>query len=634
MNSTLYVPIMLSVLTEENKPILLKQLKEIKADFVFIPIERNFERDDENLVRNMRENLTFFKENGFRAAIWLASIGLNGKLTKKNTALSSRFTRTRGLDDAGEEGVDSFCPLDPEFRKYMMDQVRLCAEAGAEMIMFDDDFCLCYRKGIGCACERHMESFYRRIGERPSRKEIFSKIVSGKPHPWREEWMNCVGDSLREFCRDLRAAADEVNPDIRMGFCSGYTNWDEEGVDAVEVSKLLAGKNRPFMRLSGAPYWHWKERFPGLTLQSVIEFVREQAHWCEGNDIEIFDENDTWPRPRHVIPAAYAEIYDLCMRFSGNVGSFKYLFDYSAPADYEVGYVRAHLADEPIREWIRQNALPQTLGVTVIDEQRKLAKVTLPEAQDYSMFKTEVFRNGHRFLNALSIPVKYAGNDNTCVVFGECARFFKPEDYQKGILLDLPAALILQERGYDLGLVSYRQENPMRERFVSMGTIASGFPMDRGKIYRMEVSEKVKPLSYFIYEDGESVSCYRVECNGVKFAVFGFDGNSARTLECPVYSSYYRQKQVLSLIEEMGGNVPLKCTGWPGLYPLANRDGKSVSVFLANVRPDVVYQPTFLLSERFSRCEVINGKAEVVGNELRFSTDIPAYQCVGIRLYQ
>jgi hypothetical protein len=82
------------------------------------------------------------------------------------------------------------------------------------------------------------------------------------------------GDTLRKFCRTLREALDEVDPTVRMGYCAGYTSFDTEGVDAFELTHILAGSNKPFMRFTSAPYWHYAQRFGQAPMQTFIEYVR------------------------------------------------------------------------------------------------------------------------------------------------------------------------------------------------------------------------------------------------------------------------------------------------------------------------------------------------------------------------
>ena len=633
MKHKLYAPLMVSTLNDKTRKIYLEKLKEAGTDFVFIAPDRKFGEDNVKQYENFTESIKFFEDNGFECGAWTTTIGLCGRLSNRAKELTANFTLIRGLDKEALTDTDQFCILNDGLFNHIIKDITMCIESGAKLVMLDDDLCLSLRYGIGCACDEHMELFYKKMGERPDRKEIYKAVVSGAPNKYRTAWMECMGDSLKDFCKKLRDAVDKIDPTVRMGFCSGYTSWDEEGVDALTLTKILAGNTKPFLRLTGAPYWMCLNRFDGQNLQSIIEFVIEQTQWCAGEEIELFDENDTYPRPRHIVPAAYSEIYDLCLRFATNIGSFKYMYDYTSGPDYETGYLKAHLANKHLRDWAENNSLPNKEGIIVIDKQRKLKEITLPDEGNQEYYTKEVFRNGQRFITKNSIPVKYSGTDNTCVVFGECARYFNPQEYKKGIILDLPAAIILQEKGIDLGIVDYSQGMPWTEKFGEGEVVA--IDANPGRLYRVKLSEKAKVLSLFDFEDEETPASFTVTGdNGEKYLIYAFDGNSAAKLESGVYCSYYRQKQLVEQIRAMGGNVKVMGYEYPNLYVLTSSDDRSVSVFMANINPDVIYTPEFELDDIYTKCELINADAYIKGNKLIFNTDIVPYSCVGIRLFK
>ena len=73
---------------------------------------------------------------------------------------------------------------------------------------------------------------------------------------------------------------------------------------------------KPFICLIGAPYWSIKRDHGNSRLQNCIELHRMERSFC-GDDIEIFAEGDTFPRPRHTCPASYLELFDMAMRADG-----------------------------------------------------------------------------------------------------------------------------------------------------------------------------------------------------------------------------------------------------------------------------------------------------------------------------
>ena len=196
----------------------------------------------------------------------------------------------------GREFGDAFCPLDPNYSEYIICNVKSVIQAGAKAVMLDDDLCLNIRPGLGCTCERHISDFEEKLGKSTDRENMKHIIFTGEASRERKIWLKSQGDSLRKLCRDIRNAVDEINPSVRLGFCAGYTSWDLEGVDALALTKILAGKAKPFLRLSGAPYWVGINRFAGQCAEHIVEFARMQLAWCKNSDVEVFYENDRLPK--------------------------------------------------------------------------------------------------------------------------------------------------------------------------------------------------------------------------------------------------------------------------------------------------------------------------------------------------
>ena len=151
-----------------------------------------------------------------------------------------------------------------------------------------------------------------------------------------------MGGSLLDFAREMRSAVDKTDPNVRLGLCAGYTSWDWEGADAYEIAKALAGKNKPFLRLTGAPYWIYTRRFGNQSLVDIIECTRMQIAWLNEKDVEVFAEDDSYPRPCYHVPAAYLEALDTVVRAQSGCGTLKYIFDYKMFPDAENGYKDSH----------------------------------------------------------------------------------------------------------------------------------------------------------------------------------------------------------------------------------------------------------------------------------------------------
>ena len=184
------------------------------------------------------------------------------------------------------------------------------------------------------------------MGEDLDRDELKERIKSGTENKYRDAYISVNRESLLNFASVMRKRVDKVNPDIRMGFCAVMSSWSIDG-DAFELATVLAGKNKPFIRLIGAPYWaaekSWKNR-----LQDAIELNRMEKSYFSGKEIELIAEGDAWPRPRTKCPASFVEGYDTALRATQELdGILKIGIDYTSSRDYEAGYEKYHLRNKP-----------------------------------------------------------------------------------------------------------------------------------------------------------------------------------------------------------------------------------------------------------------------------------------------
>jgi hypothetical protein len=250
------------------------------------------------------------------------------------------------------------------------------------MLMLDDDLCLSVRPGIGCFCDKHIALLEAALGESLAGADLLRLFFSGGENRYRNAWLQVMGDTLRRFAGRVRQAADEIKPDLRIGFCAGYTSWDIEGVDAAELTCILAGDTKPFLRFTGAPYWAARsvDRFQGLPIAAIVEETRAQEYFCRDSGIEVFFEADSYPRPRYAVPSSLLECFSLACHASGGIGELAYLFDYYASSVYETGYFKHRLYNQSLYTFIdRHFANKSCHGVRVYHEMRKVENAELPQ---------------------------------------------------------------------------------------------------------------------------------------------------------------------------------------------------------------------------------------------------------------
>jgi hypothetical protein len=537
----------------------------------------------------------------------------------------------------GLVGGDAFCPTDPHFRAYLTDLVCRSARAGAKIIMLDDDLCLNVRPGIGCACDRHLALYRERIGKPVLREELKKQIYSGPANQYRQAWLSLMKETLIDFCRSLRQALDQIDPSVRMGFCAGYTSWDMEGADAISLTRILAGGTRPFLRLSGAPYWAETRRFPGQTMPHIVEFARMQQTWCEDADIDFFTENDAYPRPRYRVPSAYLETFDFCMSASGCPHQIKYMLDYHSAPDYETGYLRNHRKNRQIIETtaVVANRLAPA-GIYVHEPMRKLSQLTLPDhASDDFLMRYSSFSAAASLLGGLGIPTSYRNGHGIAAAFGESGRSV-PLHGQKGYLLDAVSALLLQERGVDTGILSAvpTDVRPSFEFFPDFGDRAEISWLDTTEesvFYTASLDPRAGIQSVFRYESGEfHASYFYVNGNGTPFFVLLFDAGSLLG-GGSLFRSYYRQRQLTDAAKRMGEPLPAILEREPGAYLICRQGEDQLSVSLCNFCLDPIDEPQIFLEETWTRAEAVGCRA-LLNSRILTLSDLPPYAFASILL--
>lgn len=596
------VPLMNSNINKANRDVLLHRAREAQASRIWIAMDRAsfFDRGDH--LRRLEENLRFFEQNGMETGVWIQAFGFGDPLSYQKCG----WTRLRSVTGKSRE-IDAFCPEDPDFSDAYMAYITDIAKLTPTLIMLDDDLCLSVRPGIGCFCDRHMAQLRRKVGEIDDLTQIFT----GKPNKYRDAWYSVMGNTLRCFCRKVRQAVDAVDPAIRVGFCAGYTSWDIEGTDPIELSKILAGNTRPFFRLTAAPYWVATNRFPGQRLSAIIENARNQIEWSSYTDIEFFAEADSYPRPCYHTPAMLVENFDIAMHASG-VRSLKYMFDYHSSPEYEEQYLKIHARNLALYEEIEEafrDVIP--CGVQACRPPHRITDATLPDtfAGEKAIMRS-YFSGAAAMLACHAIPVVYAGDQNYMIAFGDDAWYL--DGYPEKIVLDRSAAMLLHSRGFNVGFEideeSRHVATPTFELFdgekVLLGGIdpaASFFDLRLKEGAIVQSRFDTGAVASFIYGD---------------FLILNFDAfyvNEASALYC----SYARGKQ---LQEFFNYSYPAIC-GYANLYSICAEGENRHVVLFQNLSIDPVFDFDIRLPRPCRDFRLIGGEGTLCGDRIHVSSD-------------
>lgn len=597
-----HVPIMNSNVDENTRPVYLRQIREADADRVWIALDRyTFFEDRTRDMERLRENLRYFEENGLEVGVWMQAFGFGDPLPYDKCG----WTRLRSVGGISKE-ADMLCPEDPDFVAAYLEWVRDIARLSPKLIMLDDDLCLSVRPGIGCFCDRHLRLLQDEVGELPELTSIFT----GGPNRYRDAWYKVMGNTLRGFCRKVRSAVDSIDPSIRVGLCAGYTSWDIEGTDPIELSQILAGSTAPFFRLTSAPYWVAQKtnRFPGQRLSAVIENARNQIAWSKDSGIEFFAEADSFPRPAYNCPAMLVENFDIMMHASGTK-SLKYLFDYHSSPQYEKQYLRIHCRNLPLYETVEaafEGSSP--CGVRVYRPAHRITDAILPSpfAGEKAVMRT-YFSPAAAMLACHAIPVCYDGESDCAMVFGDDALYLK--DTHKKVVLDRSAALLLMERGIDVGIDRVTDAPTPAFEYFEGEKILLGRINAEATFKDLTLKEGATVLSRF---DTNAVASFAYG----RFLILNFDAftvNESSTLFC----SYARGKQLLRFFENPFPSI----SGFTDLYSIcAERDGTHISLF-QNLSIDPVLGLDITLPKPCKAFRLYGAEGECSGNTIHVTTD-------------
>lgn len=622
----LSVPININTINEDSLPVYLDEFRKAKVDRVFLTGGFSVYRKDNPLIHNKKKLaslISYFHQQGFETGVWMSAFG-HGDILSHDTAgeYTANFTKIKGVD--GKTVDEAFCPLDDKLQSLFVMHIKEIAAMHPDIIMLDDDFRLNVRSyNMGCCCDKHLSLFYDTVGEVIPVENLEKHIFTGGKNKYRSAWLKVMGDSLANFAKMLRNAVDEVDCTVRLGACAVYSTWDFDGIDMIALSKSFAGKTRPFIRTIGAPYH-------GIRPQYVVEHTRMQSAWCKDEDIEIFSEGDVYPRPRYAAPSRFLELFDMALLTTGATeGILKYMFDYCFDVNYEMGYNERHIRNKWLKDGIQDFFVgKEMVGVKVCETMRKVENFDLPSEYKpgiATFVQNTYFSVAQKLLSENAIPTVYEKNTGyPAIIFGENAKYIGEDDLKNGAILDVIAAKILKERGFDTGI-----EDSIRFDFSS-----EWFPRENDKVlgissvsmHKVRCCANIAADSYFM--PGECPSAYRYENKkNQRFYVLVADMYQSNADNSSYFLNYYRQKYLTDAIEWLcKRKLPAVCNKNPYLYiQTAKGDDGSMAVALFNMHFDEIIEPSVILDNNYSSIKFLNCRGILDKNIVRLAEDIPPY---------
>lgn len=599
------VPIYNSHITPEQREAYLQTFRDADISRVFLIAKYDFETGEVFELPLLHENIAWLRENGIQPAIWAAETIGHGGLLHDTGCKEQAATPLRNFD--GEDLPGTRCPLDKGFRRALLQIFHSLATAGAEYILIDDDFRISYHGKIHCCvCEAHLAEMSRRYGSPVTREQVRDAVMHGGPNPLRDVYLQAMGDTLRDLAREIRMTVDEVDPSVGLSLCTCHNHWDLDDADPVELTKILAGKHRaPLLRLHGAPYW--AAHSPDKDLHYVMEHARMFAALSQGNGFELMNELDAYPRPRMRCPGTYMQLVDAVMHADSTThGALKYMYDYISTLSYETGYLEQHKRDlramEKMEEMFSQGT--QT-GVNVSVFPHLIAQ----NDSDLTPPHQQMPRPLAGIMAArCSLPTTYTDQGLCRMIFGQDARAVDPSTLGNALVLDAVSALLLAERGVDVGLAAGQD---LRAALCDLapnrvlradGAEQAALIKAAGKFLTAPLSAGAEVQLLISANGAQYPLCYRYEnAAGQRFLVWSFH---AATLmrDSDLFEGYLIQQAMTSGIEWVEKKpLPVKCEGHPQLYVMCRETEKTLTVGLFNCFADPIFTPTLTLNAPYRK---------------------------------
>ena len=627
--------------TDAHRAQFLDMVRRIGAERIFLVMPRFLTACParEEALALLRINAAYFKANGVaEVGTWFTGMGHGAPLDHESGEEFPNFRRL--VHFGGSTLEDTFCLSDRSYCDAVASYVADMGACGVDLVQLDDDLRIGHRiDDLGCVCDYHMAEFARRTGREWTREALYQAVYSGAPSETRTAWFAMMREMFYDFAKILREKLDTVSPDIRLGFCSGPMSYDPDCTDAAELARVFAGKTRPFLRGMGAPYWAAMRNW--YLIEDVISYHRLESSWMKRSpDVEFFAEGDVYPRPRYRVPAWLLETFDTALRADGSLqGILKYVFDYVQSPCYETGYLAHHERNLPLYKEIEDAFAGGTArGVYIYEEEHQLlhADLPIPAPSGLTIAKNS-FSASVIFANRLCLPSSFEENGDAVCLSGYAAKTMPLSLLDHGVMLDLPAAQLLQARGVDCGMASFEAISaPESESFPSVDGYEAEHlrPMTDGKFWRVTLKPGAEVLSVFRAGDVEFPAVWYYEnASGQRFLCYAFAWNSVER-ESQLLMSYARQRQALYGLEKLqNGRKPAAYSvGHPHLYLMVkDLDDGSCAVGIWNCFDDAVLAPKVMLDRAYDTVRFIGGAQGCVeGNCVAFTTDIPAHGFAGV----
>lgn len=520
------------------------------------------------------------------------------------------FQTTVSLE-TGEESLTTCCPLDPDFRSYIKEQMKELATHNPSIVMIDDDIGILYRTTKGCCCKYHLEEFNRRAKTNMTREKLYSHTISNNPESkkYTDIYVELIKDSIVGCIEAMREGIDEVNPDIQGAVSGIYVSTFCEFSD--NIARTFAGKNNPaIMRLNGGPYAkEGTHYFTANLFKAAIlkENVKDKV------DIYLA-ETDTCPQNRYSTSAAMLHGHFTASILEGAEGAKHWItrtgekYEPSSGKAYRKILSKYSAFYEKLTEYVKEFS---PFG----------CKIPLTRMQNYGFVETCRPQNVNPWtscvLERLGLPVYFSNNGDGAVFLDNFSvDGFDDEtitEFLKGtLILSALAAKKLSERGFSKYIgVNVRDWNGPSLSLEIINGRENAIQYDNKEL--VPLNDKVEWLSDTVHKDKENnmhtmfPAVTRFE-NSLGGEVIVFSGNP--DMPFTYYTAFsmlneVRKEQFIDILSK-NNHIPLYYPEDAEVYLRAGylKSGEIMAAFF-NLGLDVLDDIAFVCNKKVNMVEIL-----------------------------
>jgi hypothetical protein len=531
--------------------------------------------------------------------------------------IENEFPFQRKIDINGVKSKGGVCPLDENFRKYILEVYKIFAELKPDIIYVDDDFRY-IMDGIFCFCNLHIERFEKDTGIKIKREELKEEILKETLTPSfiKIKYFEILNRSLKEVAEIIEKTVHSISPDTRIGLmlqCFPQCFW---GADINEIIKKLSGNRKPLCRPQLPIYREY-----GADLKFSVPVAFSQPMIIKNfvdKDVEIQPEIENYP---YSIFSKSKQIFKFQISFcylNGFETPLLNIFDdYGHPLNENREFIDVLEKNKKFFNRLKEiGRNTEMKGISIPYSSKTILFTKIKNKDISTLFKRFYWE---RIISLLGLPLSYNWeNPDFCIfsgneLFGMDDKFMEKMIKKGGFLIDKDALEVLQYKGFseitgvkfcekidvdDCGSIYYHRSKlnkPYEEEYFPLRfTYPDNF-------VKLDIfAEKYEILASVVNFENKIISPAIVMVEnkyGTKFGVFSFSPSENLM---PVFLNPKTQNLIRNLFSIIG-KIPfyISILNSPYVIPYYFEGKEGIFILILNLSSDRIFEIIFKSSYIF-----------------------------------